>query len=140
MCERIVWFYVKWLQCNDPWYMGGKCDNKKAYLTWEHLLPEVVGYKRGSDITEEVKSLHGTNGKRRRRRTNLIWLLESTTSRKSVTWGPCVQGFPLGTSTHACLIIVSSLIPTMNTPCIYSFMGLKCLSFLVGFLVSSFDL
>ena len=32
--------------------MGGKCDNKKGDLNWEHPFPRIWEYKRGSDIKE----------------------------------------------------------------------------------------
>ena len=42
----VVYFNVK-----NPWYMGGRRDNKEWDLHWENLLPRVSGYKR-SDIKE----------------------------------------------------------------------------------------
>ena len=53
MCAS-VWFelFGGLFSCQTPWYMRGKCDNKKGGLNWAHLFPKVSGYKRGSDITE----------------------------------------------------------------------------------------
>ena len=41
-----VWFVLfgGQLQCQNPWYMGGKCDNKEGDLNWE--------YEIGSDINK----------------------------------------------------------------------------------------
>ena len=32
--------------------MRGKCENKEGDLNCAHPVPRVLGYKRGSDITE----------------------------------------------------------------------------------------
>jgi hypothetical protein len=34
------------------WYVGGRCDKKEGYLAWAHTFLRVLGYERGSDITE----------------------------------------------------------------------------------------
>ena len=57
MCAS-VWFefFDGLLQCQNPWYVRGKCDNKEGELNWEHRFPKVLGYERSGikegDITE----------------------------------------------------------------------------------------
>ena len=53
MCAS-VWFefFVGLLQCQNPWYMGGECDNKDWDLNREHPFPKVLGYKRRKGIKE----------------------------------------------------------------------------------------
>lgn len=48
--ERVVWNFWWFILMSDPWYMGGKCDNEEWYLSWEHLFPRGLGYKRRTDI------------------------------------------------------------------------------------------
>jgi hypothetical protein len=45
-------FYGGLLECQNSRYMGAKCDNNKGDINRTRVLPRVLGYKRGSDITE----------------------------------------------------------------------------------------
>ena len=49
-----VWFdfFRDLFQCQNPWYMGGKLDNKERGSNGEPLLYMVSWYKRRSDIME----------------------------------------------------------------------------------------
>ena len=49
----ILWWFT--LIHKNPWYTGGESDNKEEYLKWKNLFPMVLGYKRGSSSTEEVR-------------------------------------------------------------------------------------
>jgi hypothetical protein len=49
-----VWFkfFGSLLWCPNPWYMGGKRDNKEWDFNWEHSFPRILEYERKSDIKE----------------------------------------------------------------------------------------
>ena len=49
-----LWFEIfgDLFQCQNPWYMGGKPDNKEWGLNGEPPLHMVLGYNRRSDIKE----------------------------------------------------------------------------------------
>lgn len=42
------------LQCPNPWYVRGKCDNEEEDLHWEHLFFRVSWYKRGVTLRRVV--------------------------------------------------------------------------------------
>ena len=60
-----MWFelFGGLLKGQKLWYIRGKCDNKEGDLNSAHPFCKVLGYKRGSDITE-VKLHVNVNGLR----------------------------------------------------------------------------
>ena len=55
MCVS-MWFefFDVLFECQNSWYMGGKCTNKESNSNWRHLFPMVLGYKRGGDYSLDM--------------------------------------------------------------------------------------